>query len=217
MFASAGFDRASLKQIAEDAGLTRNAIANYYTSKGELYAAALESVQSAVVDAILAHARATEGPIHTRVMAVFSSAAGFSETDPTFVRFFVTSTADAIYHPDLREQALRPIASVQSFVQGLLEDARRRDEIPDDLDAEAITQVLMDLIWGLAMDIGFYSDPARVPRTLDSIERVLRTVLGTAATVDAVAATPEPPTPCGGPPEAGQSSTRSKRSGTWSG
>ena len=44
VFATTGYERASLKQIAEDAGITRNAITNYYTSKSELYGAALASV-----------------------------------------------------------------------------------------------------------------------------------------------------------------------------
>ena len=197
VFATTGFDRASLKQIAEDADLTRNAIANYYASKMELYTAALESVQVAVVEAILADARHVDGPVHARVMAVFTSAIGFSQDDPTFVRFFVTSTADAIHHPNLRELALRPLETVHGFVRDLLEGAASEGKVSAEIDVEATTQMLMDLIWGLAMDVGFYSDADRTPRTLAAIRRVLAAALG-APSADAgdvdLASSPAAPT-----------------------
>jgi AcrR family transcriptional regulator len=73
VFASTGYERASLKQIAEDAGITRNAIANYYASKIELYGAALASVQAVVAGQILDDAKNVTGSVHRRVMAVFES------------------------------------------------------------------------------------------------------------------------------------------------
>ena len=180
VFATTGFERASLKQIAEEAGVTRNAIANYYTSKIELYGAALASVHDVVVGRILDDAKSVTGSVHRRVMAVFESAVAFSHTDETFVRFFVISTADAITHPDLRERALLPIESVREYVQELLDDAARTGEIDSAMDTEATTQVCMDLLWGLAMDIGFYSDEERTRRTMRAIARIVAAALAPA-------------------------------------
>ena len=180
VFATTGFERASLKQIAEEAGVTRNAIANYYASKIELYGAALASVQDVVVGRILDDAKNVTGSVHRRVMAVFESAVAFSQTDETFVRFFVISTADAITHPDLRERALLPIESVRAHVQQLLDSAARAGEIDTAMDTEATTQVCMDLLWGLAMDIGFYSDEERTRRTMQAIARIVAAALAPA-------------------------------------
>ena len=180
VFATTGFERASLKQIAEEAGVTRNAIANYYASKIELYGAALASVHDVVVGRILDDAKNVTGSVHRRVMAVFESAAAFSRTDETFVRFFVISTADAITHPDLRERALLPIESVRAHVQQLLDSAARAGEIDTAMDTEATTQVCMDLLWGLAMDIGFYSDEERTRRTMQAIARIVAAALAPA-------------------------------------
>ena len=180
VFATTGFERASLKQIAEDAGVTRNAIANYYASKIELYGAALASVHDVVVGRILDDAKNVTGSVHRRVMAVFESAVAFSQTDETFVRFFVISTADAITHPDLRERALLPIESVRAHVQQLLDSAARAGEIDTAMDTEATTQVCMDLLWGLAMDIGFYSDEERTRRTMQAIARIVAAALAPA-------------------------------------
>ena len=180
VFASTGYERASLKQIAEDAGITRNAIANYYASKIELYGAALASVQAVVAGQILDDAKNVTGSVHRRVMAVFESAVAFSQTDETFVRFFVISTVDAITHPELREKALLPIDSVRQYVGNLLAAALHAGEIDTEMDTEATTQVCMDLLWGLAMDIGFYSDEQRTQRTMRAIDRIISATLAPA-------------------------------------
>jgi AcrR family transcriptional regulator len=177
VFATTGYERASLKQIAEEAGITRNAIANYYTSKIELYGAALASVQHLVAGQILDDARQVTGPVHRRVMAVFECAVAFNQIDDTFVRFFVISTADAITHPELREKALLPIDSVHQYVGSLLAAAALAGEIDAEMDTEATTQVCMDLLWGLAMDIGFYSDKQRTQRTMRAIDRIVAATL----------------------------------------
>jgi AcrR family transcriptional regulator len=180
VFASTGYERASLKQIAEDAGITRNAIANYYASKIELYGAALASVRAVVAGQILDDAKNVTGSVHRRVMAVFESAVAFSQTDETFVRFFVISTVDAITHPELREKALLPIDSVRQYVGNLLATALHAGEIDTEMDTEATTQVCMDLLWGLAMDIGFYSDEQRTQRTMRAIDRIVSATLAPA-------------------------------------
>jgi AcrR family transcriptional regulator len=180
VFASTGYERASLKQIAEDAGITRNAIANYYANKIELYGAALASVQAVVAGQILDDAKNVTGSVHRRVMAVFESAVAFSQTDETFVRFFVISTVDAITHPELREKALLPIDSVRQYVGNLLATALHAGEIDTEMDTEATTQVCMDLLWGLAMDIGFYSDEQRTQRTMRAIDRIVSATLAPA-------------------------------------
>jgi AcrR family transcriptional regulator len=180
VFASTGYERASLKQIAEDAGITRNAIANYYASKIELYGAALASVQAVVAGQILDDAKNVTGSVHRRVMAVFETAVAFSQTDETFVRFFVISTVDAITHPELREKALLPIDSVRQYVGNLLATALHAGEIDTEMDTEATTQVCMDLLWGLAMDIGFYSDEQRTQRTMRAIDRIVSATLAPA-------------------------------------
>ena len=173
VFATTGYERASLKQIAQEAGLTRNAIAHYYPSKIALYGAALASVQDVVAGRILDDAKRVGGSVHRRVMAVFEGAVEFSQTDETFVRFFVISTAEAITHPELRDSALLPIDSVRDYVGNLLAAAADAGEIDADMDTEATTQVCMDLLWGLAMDIGFYSDEQRTQRTMRAIDRLV--------------------------------------------
>ena len=180
VFATTGYERASLRQIAEDAGITRNAITNYYASKVELYSAALASVHDVVGGQILDAAKQVTGSVHSRVMAVFESAVTFSQTDETFVRFFVISTADAITHPELREKALLPIDSVREYVDNLLATAAHAGEIDTEMDTKATTRAFMDMLWGLAMDTGFYSDEERTQRTMRAVARIVAATLAPA-------------------------------------
>lgn len=177
VFSSIGFDCASLREIAADAGLTRNAIANYYPGKVELHAAAFASIQEEAIGTILAEASAESGPVNKRIMALFRSAVAMNEIDDTFVRFLITSTVDAVHHPELRDHSMRQLAAVRTYIWDTLTVAAEEGEISTSLDTEAAAQVFTDLLWGLAMDAGFLSDTARVGQTLAALESLVGAAL----------------------------------------
>jgi AcrR family transcriptional regulator len=180
VFSATGFDRASLKQIAEDAGVTRNAIANYYPSKAALHAAAFESIQRDAVTRILAQASEVDGPISRRVMALFEAAIELDTTDPSFVRFMITATVDATHHPELGDHSLRQLAAVRTFLTETLRSGQLDGDLDASLDVGATAQVLVDLLWGLAMDIGFFSDKRRTGHTLRAVSGLLHAALARA-------------------------------------
>ncbi len=177
VFSSNGFDRASLKEIAEAAGLTRNAIANYFPGKAELHAAAFASIQRDGVSRILEEASGERGPVDRRIYALFASAIALHEVDATFVRFLISSSMDATHHPELRDHSLRQLADVRDYLRDTLADGVRGGELAADTDVAATAQVFVDLLWGLAMDIGFLSDPRRTPATLAALDRLIATAL----------------------------------------
>jgi AcrR family transcriptional regulator len=177
VFSEHGFDRASLKEIAEAAGLTRNAIANYFPGKAELHAAAFASIQQEAVTRILAEAALVDGPVDRRIFAVFDSASALHQVDATFVRFLISSSVDATHHPALRDHSLRQLAEVRGYLRDTLAGAVRCGELSPDMDPGATAQVFADLLWGLAMDIGFLSDPRRTPSTLAAVDRLIAAAL----------------------------------------
>ena len=177
VFSTKGFDRASLRQIAEDAGITRNAIVNYYASKVDLYEASLSSIQEVVLEQILGEAFQETGSVHRRIMAIFERAVQTRTDDETLVRFFVTSTTDAIYHPLLRDRVVLPLTSVRNHVKALLDVAQTDGEIEAGIDTEAAAQVCADLLWGLAFDISLSSDEPRARRTLAAISQLVAAAL----------------------------------------
>lgn len=179
VFSSTGFDRASLVEIAREAGITRNAISNYYPSKIELHQAAFASIHNDALTEIMSD---LPGPDHTamrRIHALFESAIQMNAEDETFVRFWITSTIDAVYHPELRDQSDHQFGRVQRFVREAIELGRSKGEINDDVEPNDLAQVIVDLLWGLAMDSGFRSEPARIARVMRALESLL---LGSAVT-----------------------------------
>lgn len=177
VFSAHGFDRASLKEIAEAAGLTRNAIANYFPGKAELHSAAFASIQQDGVTRILAEAGQVTGPVDRRIFAVFESAVAVHRVDPTFVRFLISSSVDATHHPELLHHSLRQLSDVRDYLRTTLADAVRDGELHPETDPAATAQVFADLLWGLAMDIGFLSDDRRTPATLAALDRLIGAAL----------------------------------------
>lgn len=177
VFSEHGFDRASLKEIAEAAGLTRNAIANYFPGKAELHAAAFASIQQEAVTRILAEAGQVDGPVDRRIFAVFTSAIALHQVDSTFVRFLISSSVDATHHPELLQHSLRQLVDVRGYLRATLAEAVRNGELDPEIDPTATAQVFADLLWGLAMDIGFLSDPRRTPSTLAAVDRLIAAAL----------------------------------------
>lgn len=177
VFSVTGFDNASLKEIAEAAGLTRNAISNYYRGKLELYDAALSSVHEAAVGRILARTLATEGSPRDRLLLIFDGVVEETESDPTLARFFTVSLNDAIRHPELRERAHAPLEAAREVVLGDLERAHRSGALPPGLDPEGAADLVADLLVGFAQDVGFWSDAARSRRTLAAAHRLVDWIL----------------------------------------
>lgn len=173
VFSSTGFDRATLEEIAREAGITRNAISNYYPNKIELHRAAFASIHADAMTEIMSGLPGPGSPVVDRIMGLFVNAIAVNEKDLSFVRFWVTSTLDGVHHPELREQADRQFSQVRRYFQDVLEDGKARGEVREDVKPSDVAQVVLNLLWGLAMDAGFRSTPARVQNTLVALRQVL--------------------------------------------
>jgi AcrR family transcriptional regulator len=179
VFSSTGFDRASLVEIAREAGITRNAISNYYPSKIELHQAAFASIHHDALTEIMSDLPGPDQPAMSRIYGLFEAAIRMNAADDTFVRFWVTSTLDAVYHPQLRDQSEHQFGMVQRFFREAIDLGKVKGEITEETDSNDLAQVIVDLLWGLAMDSGFRSEPARVTRVMRALELLL---LGSAVT-----------------------------------
>jgi AcrR family transcriptional regulator len=177
VFSNTGFDRATMEEIAREAGLTRNAIANYYPSKIELHRAAFRSIQQDALVEIMSNLPDADRPTAERIFGLFESAIRVNDSDSTFVRFWVTSTLDAARHTGLREGSQRQFAQVRQYFVDCLEQGRGRGEIDAAVVPDDLAQVLVDLLWGLAMDSGFHSTPERVKRVLTALNLLLSSSL----------------------------------------
>ena len=173
VFSNVGFDRATMEQIARQADLTRNAIANYYPSKEELHRAASRSVQHEALAEIMARLPAVDRPAIERIAGLFHAAIRFHDEDGTFVRFWVTSTLDAARHTGLRAPSQRHTARVHGYFVECVELGIERHELRAEVVPDELAQLFVDLLWGLAMDLGFHSPPEQIQRVLAALELLL--------------------------------------------
>lgn len=171
-FAVSGYDAASNKQIAEDAGITTGAIYHYYPSKADLYVAVMEEVQDVVYSTFEA-AISGEATLVQRLGATFDAAVELNQRDSSLAGFIVNMPTEAQRHPDLAE-LLRPARAITvAFINRLVGDASRRGELPPGLDPGALADLVNAVLSGLARFSSQIDDPDRHAAAVGALKQVI--------------------------------------------
>ena len=171
-FAASGYDAASNKQIAEDAGITSGAIYHYYPSKADLYVAVMEEVQG-VVYSTFESAIAERRTLVERLGATFDAAVELNRRDPSLASFIVNVPTEAQRHPDL-EELLRPARAVTvAFTNRLVGDAARNGELPAGVDPRALADLVNAVLAGLARFSSQIDDADRHAGAVGALKQVI--------------------------------------------
>jgi AcrR family transcriptional regulator len=191
VFSVIGFDRASMEQIANEAGVTRTAIKNYFTTKIELHRAAFQTVYEG---AAVLHARVPgpEAPVVERLVAFYAEAIAANDEDMSFAKFWVTARIDGVHHRELQEQSEQQLRQTRRFLQTIIEDGKKQGQVAHNADSAQVADIFLDLLSGLAFDAGFRAQPIDVDRTLSAIRALLEgSVLRTSYDGHVASADPE--------------------------
>lgn len=165
VFAESGYEAATFQAVAVEIGLTRPAINNYFGSKSALYAAVVERVSNAVLDAI--HIASEASTLAGQVLTFIQVAVRGGGADPSLARFLVQSAMDVEHRPTRDGEAA---ALIERFVRAAVGSAVHRGEITR--AADGLTDVLIGLVWGMAYQQG-RRDDAGTDRMLDQLRVVL--------------------------------------------
>ena len=142
LFAARGFDGTALQDVADDIGLTKQAVLHHFPSK--------EHIREAVLDSILAHWRdtlprlffaATAGD--RRFDAVFGELYRFFAEEPDLARVVAREALDR--PADTRRLLRGPVAPVLAAVAGYIETGKAHGQHHADVDAEAYVVHIMQL------------------------------------------------------------------------
>lgn len=147
-FARDGYGNATNKDIAAAAGITPAAIYHYFPSKADLYMAVVEGVQQGI--------QQTYDRIATQVLtlrerfeAMLSYAVEANRRDHTGAAFMMGVYTEAQLHPELRE----PIRALRrrsvDVVAKMVADAVRCGELGDDIDPQALEDLMNAVFVGL--------------------------------------------------------------------
>jgi len=133
-FGAAGFTDARIDAIAQDAGLAKGTVYNYFESKQELFGVVVEE------GARLAAARFDEadsgGPVRTRLLAVAEADVSVLRESEAFVKVLVREAMS--FHPETYPIIQARLAPYVIAVAGLLQDGIDQGEIRDDTPVEQL-------------------------------------------------------------------------------
>lgn len=164
IFAESGYEAATFQAIAQEIGLTRPAINNYFNSKPELYAAVVCRVSNTVLDAI--HVASEAPTLAGQVLTLIRVAIRGDDADPALAGFLVQSAVDVEHLPGDCEAA----ALIERFIRAAVGAAVHRGEIAG--PADGLIDMLTAVVWGMAFQLG-RGDDARADRMLEQLSGVL--------------------------------------------
>lgn len=176
VFSERGYERTTFQEIATRAGLTRPAVNHYFRNKAALYRALFDSVLEGVVGASVAQAVAQE-TLPGRLSAFLEAAVQIDSRDRSFARFMAASVLDGYRHEGLRDSPLEQIEQVREFVREALRTAVESGEVREDIDIPAVTEMLIAVLWGMALYAGFVGTHEQLEEVVEQFSRLIAGVL----------------------------------------
>ncbi|HEY1974094.1 MAG TPA: TetR/AcrR family transcriptional regulator [Pseudonocardia sp.] len=172
VFSEQGYERATIQEIAERAGLSRPAVNHYFSGKEALYHVVFESTRDRVVAESIADAAESE-VLSARFSTFLHAAAKVDSSDRSFARFIASSLLDAFRHPELRERATDQLEEIRSFISQALRTAVDRGEVRPDLDVPATAEMLLAVMWGMGLYAGFIGSHDQLESVVDQFTRLI--------------------------------------------
>lgn len=144
-----GFARATIRDIAREAGMTSGPLYHYFPNKSELIMAAAEYVTAMVKPRFIAATR-RPGSIVERLEALLGESDQLIREYPHLAAFDHAIRVESPQWMNLREATATVYQTVQELVVEIVNDAKRDGTLADDVDAEGVSGAIFALILGLA-------------------------------------------------------------------
>jgi AcrR family transcriptional regulator len=170
VFARRGYDGASISEITSEAGLTSGAIYAHYSSKAELFNAALERYAERDFDQFLERSSA-EVPD-----AITAIGATFDHREETEASLLISAIVAARNDPEVAGLLRAGLAEREALFRSLIEGAQESGAVAADLSAEAVSRFCLMVSMGSLMVEALRVDPpdhqgweALIGRLVDAI------------------------------------------------
>lgn len=172
VFAERGFQRASLDEIAREAGYTTGAIYWHFGGKDDLFLAAFEAYALTRVGELAEIDESSRGELPQRARAFADQWMARLAEDPSFMVVALEFFVHSLRTPRLREALATRHAAVRLALAGILEREARAADVELPMPAGELATVMRELGVGLA--IAKLGDPEAVPDRLygDFVQRV---------------------------------------------
>lgn len=146
--AEVGYANATMKDIAGRAGITGAAIYRYFPSKKELVAATLDETMNSILSR-LDLATQIPGTLQQRFVALLEESLSCMREYPAATRLNEAVQMEAGRHPQFGEALVARQEAEENLYTRLIDDAVRHGELAEDVDRQALSDMLTSLTWGL--------------------------------------------------------------------
>lgn len=153
VIAERGYQAATFQQIALRAGVSRPTLHYYFGSREQIYEVLLAEVHH-IMAGCVADAQQEVG-LRNQLASFLESLRRWSREDSETLRFLVAARLE--HHRGLHRApaAERIFAAVHAFYDSVVLEAIRRGQLPPDIDAAAVADMLAGLFWGAGFHAGF--------------------------------------------------------------
>lgn len=166
-----GYEAATFQAIAQRAGFSRPTMHYYFDTKEQIYDELISEAHGVIVGCIDVAKR--ERGLLKQLTAFVSAARRRDASDGSIMRFVIASRLELHRSPTLRDGASPVADAVAGFYRWLVDEGIRRGEIPDDIDADAVADMLSAMCWGM----GFFASFAHRPDETQKIAKQLHLLL----------------------------------------
>jgi AcrR family transcriptional regulator len=163
VFARRGYRRASVEEIASEAGYTIGALYSNFAGKEEVLLALLEQEVARITERIVKAAQAQGDPVD-KLRAAAREWMAFLDDEPDLCVLMIEFWTIWVRDDDLRPRHAERYDAVRRFIGGLIEERADEMGVAMRLPAEQIGAAAVALAYGLALQ--HLADPKALPKDL---------------------------------------------------
>jgi AcrR family transcriptional regulator len=174
-----GYARATISEVAKEAGVSRGLLHYYFKSKEEMLARVMRETVETTAGMTEILFRESKEP-HVLARSIVNAMKAFVQNDPLFSSIFFESWGLA-RHSETVDRELKGL--YRRFVQAVrngLEDTARRGVIPFPGDLHGMAVVLTSIIDGMSLQFMVMPDLLQQPGVWEAAEEAIVRVLGVA-------------------------------------
>lgn len=168
VFGEVGYERTTITEVAERAGVTRPAVNHYFRGKQRLYDAVVADTASPCGGEGDA-ARAVPQRLGHLVAAATRDGAG----NGSYARFLTSAVLDGFRVPEVAERGPSALAEIRAAVTETLAGGVHTGELRADLDIAAVTEMMIAMVWGMTLYAGFVGSREQLESVVEQFGRLL--------------------------------------------
>jgi AcrR family transcriptional regulator len=152
--AEEGFNGATMRKIAERAGVSTGMLTYYYKNKREILTDMMAHTYARLIRAVGETLADEMGP--ERIEACFEFLLEGSRKGSFPMSFWLAYFAEAMRDEEIRNTAITGSDRLRSVFRSAVQDGMKSGDLRDDLDPDAAADLLMCIWQGIRVEVGLY-------------------------------------------------------------